>query len=274
MYTSLLRRKAIVRPSGDHANQRMFSAWRVSRRSPLPSAFTTKRSEFPDRSELPSYLLKAIRRPFGDHAGSPEVALAATRRALLPSAFMTNSPSLVGFRASAKLCATCTTAIRCPSGDHAPASGTFLGARCGRCRRHSRASARTGSSSRPPTSLVEHMRPACRQSPQPAPVGIHDVEGRLGGGRARRVASAPRALLLDKRNRPPIRRPGRIEIVRRRPGQVAQPAAVGVHHVDLGVAVASADERDFRPSGDQLGWLSLAGCRVRFSCALPSAFIT
>ena len=42
MYTSRLCRKAIVRPSGDHAKERgTFSAWRVSRRSPLPSAFTT-----------------------------------------------------------------------------------------------------------------------------------------------------------------------------------------------------------------------------------------
>src|SRR5262245_10259164 len=60
MYTSLLRRKAIVRPSGDHANQRRFSALRVSRRSPLPSAFTTKRSERPadPNPSWPSYLLK------------------------------------------------------------------------------------------------------------------------------------------------------------------------------------------------------------------------
>ena len=42
MYTSRLCRKAIVRPSGDHAKERgTFSASRVSRRSPLPSAFTT-----------------------------------------------------------------------------------------------------------------------------------------------------------------------------------------------------------------------------------------
>ena len=42
MYSSRLCRKAIVRPSGDHAKERgTLSAWRVSRRSPLPSAFTT-----------------------------------------------------------------------------------------------------------------------------------------------------------------------------------------------------------------------------------------
>src|SRR6185312_15797612 len=128
MCTSRLRRKAIVRPSGDHANQRTFAAPCVSRRSPLPSAFTTKRSEFPaDPNRRPSNILKAIRRPSGDHAGSPEVALGASRRASLPSAFITQSPCLVGSRTSAGLWAKGTKAIRCPSGDHAPASGTFLG---------------------------------------------------------------------------------------------------------------------------------------------------
>ena len=57
-YTSRLRRKAIVRPSGDHANQRTLAAPRVSRRSPLPSAFTTKRSEGPGPGDPdPDYLI-------------------------------------------------------------------------------------------------------------------------------------------------------------------------------------------------------------------------
>ena len=91
------------------------------------------------------------------------------------------------------------------------------------------------------------MRQLCRQPPQPAPVAIHDIEVRLVGVAHRLTRGFGQHFFCDKRNRAPIRRPGRTEIVRRSPRHVAQPAPVGVHDVDLGVAVASAHERELPP---------------------------
>jgi hypothetical protein len=94
-------RKAIFRPSGDQAACPSGTAFRVSRRSPLPSALITKISSLqaPGRSHSPalprSWIAKTSFRPSGDQAGTarkrPPFAkrLRASLRFPLPSAFMT-----------------------------------------------------------------------------------------------------------------------------------------------------------------------------------------
>ena len=133
MYTSRLRRKAIVRPSGDHANQRTFSAWRVSRRSPLPSAFTTKRSEFPTDRARPVRPELAVESPEGDPAavrgprGLARGGLGRHPPSVASVGVHDPKPEFGWVPGVSRAMGHDTLAIRCPSGDHAPASGMFLG---------------------------------------------------------------------------------------------------------------------------------------------------
>ena len=56
--------------------------------------------------------------------------------------------------------------------------------------------------------------------------------------------------------------------------QIPLSAPVGVHDVEVRVAVARAPEGDGAPVRDQAGSASSAGLRVRFRCPLPLAFMT
>lgn len=71
----------------------------------------------------------------------------------------------------------------------------------------------------------------------------------------------------------PSRLPGRLGVVRRVVGPPGLPGAVGIHHVDVDVAVAIGEKTMRVPSGDQAGDRSLAATCVKRVCAEPSAFI-
>ena len=86
-----------------------------------------------------------------------------------------------------------------------------------------------GSSAQPPSTLLE------RQTPLPAPVGVHDVS-----------LETPVAV-ADEGDPPPVRGPGRTNVLCRVSREVPLSASVGVHDVDIPVAVSCAPESDLSP---------------------------
>ena len=74
---------------------------------------------------------------------------------------------------------------------------------------------------------------------------------------------------------PPVGRPDGVAVSHRVARQPPLPAPVGVHDVDLQVAVApSSTKAIFCPSGDQAGAKSRRRVARQLRCPLPSAFMT